>query len=149
MALRSLVRKMPALGLRLSPTGPLMGPVRAPSPAAGSRLMSHGAPTMVDRLRPEIYSEEKMARVREEINRLRAETDQKRIELEKLDAEGWKMIEMTQQVMDAAEASYNEAARHNTEAIKSIMEDFRKIDKACDVVLVSCPLLIILMAIAM
>ena len=62
-------------------------------------------------MRAEVYSEEKMARVREEINRLRAETDQKRIELEKLDAEGWKMIEMTQQVMAAAEASYNEAAR--------------------------------------
>ena len=148
MALRSLVRKMPALGLRPPPTPPLMGPVRALSPAAGSRLMSHGAPA-IDRLCAEIYSEDEMARVREEINRLRAETDQNRIELKKQDAEGLKMIEMTQQVMDAAEASYNEAARHNTEAIKSIMEDFRKIDKACDVVLISCPLLIILMAMAM
>uniref|UniRef100_A0A453ADZ2 Uncharacterized protein n=3 Tax=Aegilops tauschii TaxID=37682 RepID=A0A453ADZ2_AEGTS len=71
MALRSLVRKTPALGLRPPPTGPLMGPVRALSPAAGSRLMSHGSPA-IDRLRAEVYSEEKMARVREEINRLRS-----------------------------------------------------------------------------
>jgi hypothetical protein len=66
---------------------------------------------MVDRLRPEIYSEEKMARVREEINRLRAEYDKNQAELEKQAAEGLKMIEMTEQVMAAAEASYNEAAR--------------------------------------
>nr|XP_051212981.1 uncharacterized protein LOC127330940 [Lolium perenne] len=40
MALRSVLRKMPALGLRSPPMGPLMGPVRVLSPAAGSRLMS-------------------------------------------------------------------------------------------------------------
>jgi hypothetical protein len=45
MALRSLVRKMPALGLRSAPMGPLMEPVRVLSPASGSRLMSsHGSP---------------------------------------------------------------------------------------------------------
>nr|XP_051191392.1 uncharacterized protein LOC127304861 [Lolium perenne] len=47
MALRSLVRKMPALGLR-SPAGP---PVHAPSPAAASRrILPHARPDPSPRL---------------------------------------------------------------------------------------------------
>ncbi|KAM0851293.1 hypothetical protein ACQ4PT_052521 [Festuca glaucescens] len=47
MALRSLVRKMPALCLR-SPAGP---PVHAPSPAAASRrILSHARPDPSPRL---------------------------------------------------------------------------------------------------
>jgi hypothetical protein len=45
MALRSLLRKTPALGLR-SPAGPLMGPGHAPSPAAATRYMSSHATTV-------------------------------------------------------------------------------------------------------
>ncbi|KAI5020746.1 hypothetical protein ZWY2020_045634 [Hordeum vulgare] len=104
---------MPALGLRSPSMVPLMGlvPVRALSSAAGSRLISHRSAATVDRLRPDIYSEDEMARVRETIKRLRAEADQIRIESKKKYAEGLKMIEMTDQVMATAEASYNEAAR--------------------------------------
>ncbi|KAM0863688.1 hypothetical protein ACQ4PT_044416 [Festuca glaucescens] len=59
MALRSLIRKMPALGLR----PPLMGPVRALSPAAGSRFMSHGGPE------EELIIQEELAQMRAETNR--------------------------------------------------------------------------------
>ncbi|KAI4975872.1 hypothetical protein ZWY2020_049479 [Hordeum vulgare] len=104
---------MRALGLRSPSMGPLVGlvPVQALSSAAGSRLISHRSAATVDRLRPDIYSEDEMARVRETIKRLRAEADQIRIESKKKCAQGLKMIEMTDQVMAIAEASYNEAAR--------------------------------------
>ncbi|KAI4964361.1 hypothetical protein ZWY2020_005883 [Hordeum vulgare] len=57
---------MPALGLRSPSMVPLMGlvPVRALSSAAGSRLISHRSAATVDRLRPDIYSEDEMARLK-------------------------------------------------------------------------------------
>lgn len=66
---------------------------------------------MVDRLRPEVYSEDEMARVRETINRLRAEYDKNQAELEKQSAEQDRILEMVKQDVATAEASYNEAMR--------------------------------------
>ncbi|KAM0863687.1 hypothetical protein ACQ4PT_044416 [Festuca glaucescens] len=62
MALRSLLRKMPALSLRSPPMG---RPVRALSPAAGSRFMSHGG----GGLEEELIIQEELAQMRAETNR--------------------------------------------------------------------------------
>ncbi|XP_044452490.1 uncharacterized protein [Triticum aestivum] len=70
MALRSLLRKMPALALRSPPMAPRMGTVRALSAAAGSRFMSRGAPEG-----QMIYSE-KLAKLREETKRNQAQANQ-------------------------------------------------------------------------
>ncbi|KAF6998537.1 hypothetical protein CFC21_014653 [Triticum aestivum] len=73
MALRSLVRKLPALGARSPMMAPRMGPVHALSPAAGSRLMSHGGTGG-----QVVYSDDEatLAKQREEIKRMAAEFDQ-------------------------------------------------------------------------
>ncbi|XP_037475282.1 uncharacterized protein LOC119352803 [Triticum dicoccoides] len=73
MALRSLVRKLPALGARSPPVAPRMGPVHALSPAAGSRLMSHGGTGG-----QVVYSDDDktLAKQREEIKHMTAEFDQ-------------------------------------------------------------------------
>ncbi|KAM3393199.1 hypothetical protein ACQJBY_014064 [Aegilops geniculata] len=74
MALRTLVRKSPALGVRSPPMGPRMGPVHALSPAAGSRLMSHGG-TGGQVVNSDV-DEATLAKQREEIKRMTAEFDQ-------------------------------------------------------------------------
>ncbi|KAF6988186.1 hypothetical protein CFC21_005758 [Triticum aestivum] len=75
MALRSIARKLPALGARSPPMGPRIGPVHALSPAAGSRLMSHGGSGTGGQV---VYSDDDktLAKQREEIKRMTAEFDQ-------------------------------------------------------------------------
>ncbi|KAM3240692.1 hypothetical protein ACQJBY_053996 [Aegilops geniculata] len=145
MALRSLIRKMPAVGLRSTPMPPRMGPVHALSTAAGSRIMSHGAPGINGRAK--IYSEDEIAERREAIKRLHAEIEKDRAVSERYLAEHRNVMEMLEQQSAAGEAAYNAAMRDISEARVSCMKTLKNVATACDVVAVACPMLIILMMI--
>ncbi|KAM0863689.1 hypothetical protein ACQ4PT_044417 [Festuca glaucescens] len=109
MALRSLLRKMPALGGRPWPTAPLTGPVQKLSPAAGSRLLSTDLPPAEEGAK--VYS------LREEIKLVRAQIDEDMKEIH------------------SATGSIAESFRREAEDLRKGHE---KIRKACAVYLALC-----------
>ncbi|KAI5013267.1 hypothetical protein ZWY2020_028221 [Hordeum vulgare] len=120
MALRSLVRKMPALGAR----SPAMGrPVHALSPATGFRFMSQGGTGG-----PVVYSDDDEAKHREVIKRMTAEFDKNIKEIhENLDA------------MEEAESQNSDLMFIKQTTLVFQTQNRKKLNKietACDVALI-------------
>ncbi|EMS65626.1 hypothetical protein TRIUR3_28942 [Triticum urartu] len=115
MALRSLLRKMPALGSRSLPMAPSKLPVHALSPAAGSRLFHHGATGQI------MYSGESLARLREN-------TKLEKARLEK------HMMELNKRMEDWHKINKSHDWRQDEDYI-NFRKKLRRIEVACNVVL--------------
>lgn len=112
MALRSALRKMPALGRSLGMV-PRMGPVHALSPPACSRLMSH-----VPQEGHLFYSDEARAKRREEINRNQAGFEQS--------------MKNVQKNLDLLEELHS---REWPDPQENFRKELRRFEKKCDIAL--------------
>uniref|UniRef100_A0ACD5UG06 Uncharacterized protein n=1 Tax=Avena sativa TaxID=4498 RepID=A0ACD5UG06_AVESA len=110
MALRSLLRKTPALGVRSWPTA--MGAVQKLSPAAGSRLVSTDLPSAEEGRK--VYSQE-------EIDEMRAEFDET-------------MKEIKRDI-----AALGETCRaDDAEGTERFRKQHENINRTCNVILLLC-----------
>ncbi|KQJ81646.1 uncharacterized protein LOC104585266 [Brachypodium distachyon] len=136
MAMRSVLSKVPRLGLRPSwaPTAHALSPA-----AAGSRLISTNLPSTAAGGEQIVYSKENLAEQLASINRTYAENKRR------FDAEYKEIIQMIRE----QEAANIEAFRQNKELDKKILEKVNEIEKQTNFVCVGSAILVILTMIAL